>query len=165
MKLPKYPLPHYLSHKPVYALFYYDFDGPYAGNTDAMYITLGLAQYNPTAVSFKIWRYSGKKWSRQSEELPLHRVIDGTIMLAHILLNRAKGLQQSFNLEEGTFYNQEESITMEMDGMRSPDEINNFNQFLDSERDLLVNRLESLGKIIDELRTQGVLKNYRSNNQ
>jgi hypothetical protein len=28
-----------------------------------------------------VWRYTGEKWSRQSEELPIHRVIDLTILI------------------------------------------------------------------------------------
>jgi hypothetical protein len=27
-------------------------------------------------LSAKVWRYTGEKWSRQSEELPMHRVFD-----------------------------------------------------------------------------------------
>lgn len=27
-------------------------------------------------LSAKVWRYTGEKWSRQSEELPIHRVFD-----------------------------------------------------------------------------------------
>jgi len=59
---------------------YERFDGSYAGNTDAKYLSLGLAQWrgpaDPDAVSAKVWRYVEGKWSRMSEELPLHRVID-----------------------------------------------------------------------------------------
>ncbi|MBJ3523953.1 hypothetical protein JGC27_25195, partial [Salmonella enterica subsp. enterica serovar Rissen] len=29
-----------------------------------------------TELSAKVWRNTGEKWSRQSEELPLHRAID-----------------------------------------------------------------------------------------
>ena len=32
-------------------------------------------------ISAKVWRYTGEKWSRQSEELPLHRVIDLAILI------------------------------------------------------------------------------------
>ena len=31
-------------------------------------------------ISAKVWRYTGEKWSRQSEELPLHRVLDLAIL-------------------------------------------------------------------------------------
>ncbi len=29
-----------------------------------------------------VWRHTGEKWSRQSEELPLHRVLDLAIRFA-----------------------------------------------------------------------------------
>ena len=32
-------------------------------------------------ISAKVWRYTGEKWSRQSEELPLHRVLDLAILV------------------------------------------------------------------------------------
>jgi hypothetical protein len=31
-------------------------------------------------ISAKVWRYTGEKWSRQSEELPLHRILDLAIL-------------------------------------------------------------------------------------
>ena len=31
-------------------------------------------------ISAKVWRHTGEKWSRQSEELPLHRVLDLAIL-------------------------------------------------------------------------------------
>lgn len=32
-------------------------------------------------ISAKVWRYTGEKWSRQSEELPIHRVLDMAILV------------------------------------------------------------------------------------
>jgi len=77
--------PNHLKHKPIIKLEEYDkLDGPYSNNTDAKSLTIGLAQWNNSKskdISAKVWRYTGTnenngKWSRQSEELPLHRVID-----------------------------------------------------------------------------------------
>lgn len=77
--------PNHLKHKPIIKLEEYDeLDGPYSNNTDAKSLTIGLAQWNnskTTDLSAKVWRHTGTnqndgKWSRQSEELPLHRVID-----------------------------------------------------------------------------------------
>lgn len=73
-------IPMYLSHRPILTVEDYDqLDGPYAGDTDAMGLSVGIAQWNGPGrndLSAKVWRYSGKKWSRQSEELPIHRVLD-----------------------------------------------------------------------------------------
>ncbi|MBJ5131877.1 hypothetical protein JGF78_23145 [Salmonella enterica subsp. enterica serovar Kentucky] len=70
----------HLKHKPIIAVENYDrIDGPYADDTDAMGLSVGIAQWNTpgyTELSAKVWRNTGEKWSRQSEELPLHRVID-----------------------------------------------------------------------------------------
>ncbi len=72
--------PTHLKHKPIIEVAdYEDIDGPYAGNSDAKCLSLGVAQWNDgmgTTLSAKVWRQSDGRWSRQSEELPLHRVID-----------------------------------------------------------------------------------------
>lgn len=73
-------IPTHLKHKPILEVPNYDkIDGPYADDTDAMGLSIGIAQWNTagwTELSAKVWRNPGDKWSRQSEELPLHRVID-----------------------------------------------------------------------------------------
>ena len=73
-------IPAHLKHKPIIQVENYDrIDGPHADNTDAMGLSVGIAQWNGpgwTELSAKVWRNTGEKWSRQSEELPLHRVID-----------------------------------------------------------------------------------------
>ncbi len=79
-------IPAHLKHKPVIVLENYEqIDGNYLPTeTDAKGLSLGLAQWNEQDVldiSAKIWRYSGKKWSRQSEEMPLHRVLDLAILI------------------------------------------------------------------------------------
>lgn len=79
MKIPKT-----LKHKPVIVSEDYEnIDGRKAYNTDAKGLSLGLAQWNDRGkldVSAKIWRYTGEKWSRQSEEMPMHRVLDLAIL-------------------------------------------------------------------------------------
>lgn len=62
-------------------------DGKYSAKSDAVGLSVGIAQWNRTGgtdISAKVWRHTehkakeGKKgkWSRQSEELPTHRVLD-----------------------------------------------------------------------------------------
>jgi len=78
-------IPITLKHKPVFTAENYDrIDGRYANNSDAKGLSLGLAQWNDRGkveISAKVWRYTGEKWSRQSEELPIHRVLDLAIMI------------------------------------------------------------------------------------
>lgn len=78
-------IPTTLKHKPVIVSEDYDLiDGRRAGDSDAKGLSLGLAQWNERGrveISAKVWRHTGGKWSRQSEELPLHRVLDLVILI------------------------------------------------------------------------------------
>jgi len=102
-------LPRNLAHKPFYALHYQKFDGPYPEHTDARWLSLGLSQWDSHDVSLKVLRYDtkNKKWSRQSEELPLHRVIDAAIWVALVLLQRSAG---GIQVKAGTFQGQNEDV-------------------------------------------------------
>lgn len=73
--------PTHLKHKPVLEVAdYHQIDGPYKPEeTDAKALSLGLAQWNEageTALSVKSWREVDGRWSRLSEELPIHRALD-----------------------------------------------------------------------------------------
>lgn len=78
-------IPTNLKHKPVIAVENYaDVDGRAAYGSDAVGLSVGLAQWNERGrvdASAKVWRHTGEKWSRQSEELPLHRVLDLAILI------------------------------------------------------------------------------------
>ncbi|MFW6366297.1 MAG: DUF6530 family protein [Spirochaetota bacterium] len=78
-------IPTELKHKPVIVSEEYDrIDGRFHDNTDAKGLSLGLAQWSERGkldISAKVWRHTGEKWSRQSEELPLHRVLDLAILI------------------------------------------------------------------------------------
>ena len=78
-------IPTMLKHKPVIVSENYDdVDGRNAYDSDAKGLSLGLAQWNDRGkvdISAKVWRHTGEKWSRQSEELPLHRVLDLAILI------------------------------------------------------------------------------------
>lgn len=78
-------IPSTLKHKPVIITENYEnIDGRYQYDSDAKGLSLGLAQWNDRGkvdISAKVWRYTGEKWSRQSEELPMHRVIDMALLI------------------------------------------------------------------------------------
>lgn len=69
-------LPTWLGHKPVLACDYQEANEA-AGGFDsdaARFISVGHAQYDPNAFSVKMFRWSGNRWSRQSEEIPVQRL-------------------------------------------------------------------------------------------
>lgn len=71
-------LPTYLKHKPIIACDYNKIE-EYG---DAPYISIGRAQYdNDNDASIKIWRSTGKQWSRMSEEIPIKRIPDVFLLL------------------------------------------------------------------------------------
>ena len=77
-------IPTTLKHKPVIVSEDYDQIDGRIKDSDAKGLSVGLAQWNDRGkvdVSAKVWRYTGEKWSRQSEEMPLHRVIDLAIFV------------------------------------------------------------------------------------
>jgi len=82
-------IPTTLKHKPVIISEDYNLIDGRIANSDAKGLSVGLAQWNDRGkvdVSAKVWRYTGEKWSRQSEEMPLHRVIDLAILVCRTKL-------------------------------------------------------------------------------
>lgn len=83
-------IPTSLKHKPVIVVNDYEnVDGKVANESDAKGLSIGLAQWNDRGsveASAKVWRHTGEKWSRQSEELPLHRVLDLALLVCRTSL-------------------------------------------------------------------------------
>ncbi|OMP74962.1 DUF6530 family protein [[Flexibacter] sp. ATCC 35208] len=80
-------VPEHLQHKPIIAVNDYDkIDGQYAPNSDAKVLSIGQAQYDEDEISVKVFRHTGNNWSRQSEELPLHRTLDLTTLIITSIL-------------------------------------------------------------------------------
>ncbi|MCY1506974.1 hypothetical protein D9M68_412380 [compost metagenome] len=80
-------VPKHLSHKPIIAVNDYDkIDALYANKTDVRALSIGQAQYDEDEISLKVFRIVGGKWSRQSEELPIHRNLDLSILFIASLM-------------------------------------------------------------------------------
>lgn len=90
--------PNHLLHKPIierpdYATIDSIFYRVGQLDTDAQAISIGLSQYNPhKEITAKMWRNPRNKWSRQSEELPLHRVLDMAILIIENLKTNLNGM-------------------------------------------------------------------------
>lgn len=93
--------PLHLSHKPIVSIDNYaQYDGANANNTDAIALSLGFANYdsNSGEIAAKIWRHTGDRFSRQGEELPLHRVLDlATLIVSEMC--KAKGIEPKLEYE------------------------------------------------------------------
>ena len=103
--------PNGLSHTPIISVNDYSkIDGKYTNETDAEALSIGYATFDNKDISAKVWRYdkNNSKWSRQSEELPLHRVLDLSILIIGSFIKDAESdfpvthLKESFNIGADT---------------------------------------------------------------
>ncbi|MDD2498892.1 MAG: DUF6530 family protein [Desulfitobacteriaceae bacterium] len=155
-------IPTTLKHKPVIVSENYEnVDGRYAYHTDAKGLSLGLAQWNDRGkveISAKVWRHTGEKWSRQSEELPLHRVLD----LAIFLCRAKQHFQEAYRYEK--LYDPENptvdriglqgdamTVAVCIDNEKIDEDIKLFSQALSNDDELLGERLHTLSRILKEM--------------
>lgn len=155
-------IPTTLKHKPVIVSENYEnVDGRYAYNTDAKGLSLGLAQWNDRGkvdISAKVWRYTGEKWSRQSEELPLHRVLDLAILVcrAQLYFREAYRYEKLYDTENPVIDRvglQGDAMTVAVctDNDKIDEDIKLFDQALSNDDELLGERLHTLSRILKEM--------------
>lgn len=155
-------IPTTLKHKPVIVSENYEnIDGRRAYDSDTKGLSLGLAQWNDRGkveISAKVWRYTGEKWSRQSEELPLHRVID----LAILVCRARQHFKEAYRFEK--FYDpnhtQIDRIGLQGDAMTvsvctdNPlidEDIKLFADVLSKDDEMIGERLSTLSRLLKEL--------------
>nr|WP_300093806.1 DUF6530 family protein [Sedimentibacter sp.] len=155
-------IPTALKHKPVIVSENYEnVDGRYAYNSDAKGLSLGLAQWNDRGkvdISAKVWRYTGEKWSRQSEELPLHRVLDLAILVCRSQLHfrEAYRYEKLYDTEHPVIDRvglQGDAMTVEVctDNEKINEDIKLFNQALSDDGEIIGERLRTLSAILKEM--------------
>ncbi|GMK41499.1 hypothetical protein PCCS19_45560 [Paenibacillus sp. CCS19] len=155
-------IPTSLKHKPVIVSENYEqVDGRFAGKTDAKGLSLGLAQWNDRGkvdISAKVWRYTGEKWSRQSEELPLHRVLDLAILISRSMSHfreayRYENLYDPANPTIDRVGLQGDAMTVSVctDNDRINEDIKLFNQALSDDGELIGERLRVLSSILKDM--------------
>lgn len=155
-------IPTELKHKPVITVpDYPSVDGRYANNTDAKGLSLGLAQWNERGqvdVSAKIWRHTSKRWSRQSEELPLHRVLDLAILVCRSKAYfreayRMEKLYDPGNTQIDRIPLQGDAMTIEIctDNQMLDEDIKLFAQSQSQDDELISERLVALSRILKSM--------------
>ena len=155
-------IPTSLKHKPVIVIENYEnVDGRNAYNSDAKGLSLGLAQWNDRGkvdISAKVWRHTGEKWSRQSEELPLHRVLDLAILVSRALLHfreayRYEHLYDKANPVIDRVGLQGDAMTVAVctDNEKIEEDIQLFSQALSQDDELVGERLRTLSRILKEM--------------
>ncbi|BFH68318.1 MAG: DUF6530 family protein [Paenibacillus dendritiformis] len=155
-------IPTNLKHKPVIVSENYEnVDGRYSGHSDAKGLSLGLAQWNDRGkvdISAKVWRYTGEKWSRQSEELPLHRVLDLAILVCRSMVHfreayRYEDLYDPDNPVLDRIGLQGDAMTVAVctDNEKIKEDIKLFSQALSDDDELNGERLRTLSALLKEM--------------
>ena len=155
-------IPTTLKHKPVIVADNYEnVDGRNAYNSDTKGLSLGLAQWNDRGnveISAKVWRYTGEKWSRQSEELPLHRVLDLALLICKAKLHFKEAYRYDKLYDEskpliGRLPLQGDAMTVSVctDNEMLDQDIKLFQQCLSNDDELLSERLRALSLLLKEL--------------
>jgi hypothetical protein len=155
-------IPTTLKHKPVLVSEDYEkVDGRYASESDAKGLSLGLAQWNDRGkvdISAKVWRHTGEKWSRQSEELPLHRVLDLAILVCSGMVHfreayRFKDLYDPENpvIERIGLQGDKMTVSVCTDNERINEDMKLFSQVLNEDGELNGERLRRLSGLLKEL--------------
>ena len=156
MKIPKT-----LKHKPVIVTEDYEnIDGRKAYNTDAKGLSLGLAQWNDRGkidISAKVWRYTGEKWSRQSEELPMHRVLDLAILTcrSYLYFQNAYRYPKLYNPDNPMIDRvglQGDAMTIDVckDNPMIDEDSQLFSQALSQDGEIIGERLSVLSRLLKE---------------
>jgi hypothetical protein len=113
---------------------------------------------NEGDISAKVWRYTGEKWSRQSEELPLHRVLDLAILVCRAKqhFREAYRYEKLYDTAKPTIDRiglQGDAMTVEVctDNEKIDEDIKLFNQALSKDDELIGERLQTLARILREM--------------
>ena len=100
-------------------------------------MSVGRAQYDQQCASVKIFRHSGNRWSRQSEEIPIHRI--GYLMQMFLSTVR---LLQSEQLPKQTSLHEEIVCPEELDFLRSE---------IHKNRDEKIGSINEIKSILDDV--------------
>ena len=155
-------IPVSLKHKPVIVSEDYDrIDGRYSPNTDAKGLSLGLAQWNDRGrvdISAKVWRHTGEKWSRQSEEMPLHRVLDLAILICRAKLYFAQHYYKSDSdyprfptIERIGLQGDAMNVSICVDNHNINEDLKLFDGCLHQDDEIISERLQALSSLLRQL--------------
>ncbi|MEQ8531369.1 MAG: DUF6530 family protein [Imperialibacter sp.] len=130
--------PKHLEHKPIMSVNNYD--EKVEIGSDAKALSIGKAQYNKQEYTVKVWRRPGNRWSRQSEEVPIQRVLNMCILAV-----------SSMNIKEG---NSESNSSLKEVVDVDEKSMDAYKKFIKDNHECLSKKLEELRHHID-----GFLKN------
>lgn len=131
--------PQHLSHRPIVTVDDYDSiekaNGIYT-NSDAKALSVGQPQYDDDVFSVKVFRHTGAKWSRQGEDIPIHRALDLAILIIATMHKKQDTTTQTSNLNEHII---------------APDRFDELQNYYTDNKDILEPRLKEIKKLVSKL--------------
>jgi len=156
-------IPVELKHKPIIISEDYNLiDGRNdPKKTDAQGLSIGLAQWNQRGnvdISAKVWRWTGKKWSRQSEEMPLHRVLDLAILVCRTKLyfknlyaDKNKSYPNYPKLDRIAIQGKALNVDVCTENPQIEEDMKLFDDYLHKNDEIMSERLKILSKLLKDL--------------
>ncbi|QRG70325.1 DUF6530 family protein [Brevibacillus choshinensis] len=155
-------IPTTLKHKPVIVSENYEqVDGRLARNTDAKALSLGLIQGNDGGkanLSAKVWRSTGENWSSESEEMPLHRVLDMSILICRSLAHFREAYRyellydpQEPIIDRVALQGSAMTVAICTDNERIHEDMKLFSQALSDDDEMISERLRMLSRILKDM--------------
>jgi hypothetical protein len=141
--MPQLPLPLHLQHKPVFAVPFFNHDPGHEEETDCQYLSIGWSQWSDAEISAKVFRHGDSRWSPQSEEIPLARLVDLTSLVVLAIDNRN---ENSIVIPANFFENQPSELVIQRTDS-SDNERESYQQSL-VDNELLQRRLDKLTDVL-----------------
>lgn len=155
-------MPAAMEHKPVVISENYEkIDGRMAGDTEAKALSLGITQWNDrgkTLVSAKVWRATRAVELNEYGELPLHRVLDLSILICRSVAH----FQEAYRYEQ--LYDPQQpvldrlalqggamTVAIAEDNESIYEDIKLFSQALSDDGELIGERLRILAKLLEDM--------------
>ena len=151
-----------MNHKPVIVSDNYgEVDGRFAGATDVRALSLGLPQGNEEGqanVAARVWRDADEQATEQSFELPIHRILDMSILVCSALahFSEAYRYEQLYDPQNPVIDRiglQGSAMTVAVctDNEQIHEDIRLFNEALSDNGEMIGERLRTLTRALREL--------------
>ncbi|OPA73621.1 hypothetical protein BVG16_27850 [Paenibacillus selenitireducens] len=150
------------NHKPVIISDNYGkVDGRFANNTDAKALSLGLTPWNDEGkphISANLWKYTEEKWTGQSEEIPIHRILDLSILICSAMTHFSEAYRyehlydpQNPVIDRIGLQGNAMTVAVCTDNDEINEDIKLFNEALSGDGEMIGERLRTLSRILKDM--------------
>ncbi|OIB01882.1 hypothetical protein AK95_03005 [Paenibacillus sp. LC231] len=155
-------IPASTNHKPVIISDNYGkVDGRFAYKTDVRALSLGLSEQNEDGrahIAAKVWRAAEEHWAGPMDELPLHRILDLSILICSALTHFSEAYRfedlydpQHPVIDRIGLQGNAMTVAVCTDNEQIQEDIKLFNEALSDNSEMIGERLRTLTRMLEEL--------------